>query len=94
MVVLYLPNKVLGSLHPGGGAIHIMTIYDHTLFLTNPRHCETHHHYYKNMGKFCSREGCTKLAIRGGVCAGHGGRVKRCSHKGCNVIADHKKRLN
>jgi hypothetical protein len=40
--------------------------------------------YYKR--KYCSREGCTSLSIRGGLCQRHGAvvkrKVKRCSPRG------------
>ena len=39
------------------------------------------------MGKCGSCERCPKLAIRGGVCVGHGAKVKRCCHEGCTSRA-------
>ena len=33
--------------------------------------------------KLCSSEGCTKIAVRGGVCIRHGAKVKLCSSEGC-----------
>jgi hypothetical protein len=36
--------------------------------------------------KKCSHEGCTNIAVRGGVCITHGAKVevKRCGHEGCD----------
>ena len=33
--------------------------------------------------KLCKVENCTKLVQKGGVCIGHGARLKRCSSEGC-----------
>jgi hypothetical protein len=33
--------------------------------------------------KRCSREGCSNLAQKGGVCIKHGAKVKLCSSEGC-----------
>ena len=33
--------------------------------------------------KKCSSEGCTKVAVRGGVCISHGARKNRCLIEGC-----------
>ena len=37
-----------------------------------------------SISQLCSHEGCTKCAIRGGVCVQHGAKVKRCGREGCN----------
>ena len=39
----------------------------------------------KKVHMICSIEGCTNIAKKGGVCIGHGAKVKKytCSHEGC-----------
>jgi hypothetical protein len=37
--------------------------------------------------KLCSSEGCTNIAVKGGVCRRHGAKSKRCSNEGCTNIA-------
>ena len=32
----------------------------------------------------CSADGCTNIAMKGGVCIRHGAKKKTCSHDGCN----------
>jgi hypothetical protein len=34
--------------------------------------------------KGCSSEGCTNIALKGGVCVRHGAKVKECSTEGCS----------
>jgi hypothetical protein len=37
--------------------------------------------------KRCSSEGCTNIAVKGGVCIRHGAKIKLCSSEGCtNVV--------
>eukprot|EP00577_Skeletonema_sp_RCC1716_P025408 CAMPEP_0113400472 /NCGR_PEP_ID=MMETSP0013_2-20120614/16142_1 /TAXON_ID=2843 ORGANISM="Skeletonema costatum, Strain 1716" /NCGR_SAMPLE_ID=MMETSP0013_2 /ASSEMBLY_ACC=CAM_ASM_000158 /LENGTH=182 /DNA_ID=CAMNT_0000285545 /DNA_START=46 /DNA_END=590 /DNA_ORIENTATION=- /assembly_acc=CAM_ASM_000158 len=33
--------------------------------------------------KRCSRNGCDKFVVNGGVCVSHGAKLKRCSSEGC-----------
>ena len=37
--------------------------------------------------KKCSSEGCTNIALKGGVCFRHGAKAKRCSSEGCTNYA-------
>jgi len=36
--------------------------------------------------KLCSKEGCTHIIVKGGVCVKHGAKLKRCSNEGCTNI--------
>ena len=38
---------------------------------------------WRKYAKICYADGCTNLAVKGGVCIKHGAKVKRCSSKGC-----------
>ena len=38
-------------------------------------------------GKLCSSEGCTNVALKGGVCMRHGAKLKLCSSEGCTNVA-------
>ncbi len=37
--------------------------------------------------RYCSAEGCSNQAQKGGVCIKHGAKVKRCSSEGCSNLA-------
>jgi len=46
----------------------------------------THSYGAKRIRKICTHEGCTNIAVNGGVCISHGAKrkaVKICTHEGC-----------
>jgi hypothetical protein len=53
------------------------------LFGPAPSSCIGLHKYCLMVRKRCSRDGCNKHIVNGGVCITHGAVVKRCSHERC-----------
>ena len=41
---------------------------------------------WRKYAKKCSADGCTNLALKGGVCVRHGAKVKQCSSERCTNI--------